>query len=256
MSDSTVFEQPLNERVRSFLRLEHLFSNVDVRIHGQTEWDSRESLDNLIEIAELLSRSDIKGELTKELDRHATTLSNLKENPAVDNERLQTILQGITGLAEQLRSPHCQPGQALRMDDLVNTIKQRSTIPGGSCSFDLPAYHHWLKLPVENRIQDLDRWYRDLRIIRDAVGYSLSIIRNSATPKTVQASKGIYQQSLEPNSPCQLIRILLPYDSNCFPEISGGRHRFTIRFMERSDTLTRPSQVQSDIEFELHCCIL
>lgn len=256
MSDSIVFEQPLNERVRSFLRLEHLFSNIDVRIHGQTEWDSRETLNNLIEIAELLARSDIKGEVIKELDRHATTLTNLQENPAVDNERLQTILQGIKGLAEQLRSPNCQPGQALRVDELVNAIKQRNTIPGGSCSFDLPAYHYWLKQPVETRIQDLDRWYRDLRIIRDAIGYSLSIIRNSASPRAVQASQGIFQQSLEANANCQLIRIVLPADTAYFPEISGGKHRFTIRFMQRSDTRSKPSQAQVDVEFELHCCIL
>ena len=256
MSNTIIFEQPLNERVRSFLRLEHLFNNVDVRIHGQSEWDSRETLTNLIEISDLLSRSDLKGELVKELERHAATLNNLRENPAVDNERLQTILQGINGLAEQLRSPTCQPGQAIRADDLVNTIKQRSTIPGGSCSFDLPAYHHWLNQPFERRVQDLDRWYRDLRIIRDAVGYSLSMIRNSATPKNVQADKGLFQQSLESSASCQLIRVVLPADSPYFPEISGGRHRFTLRFLYREDTQNRPIQAEEDIEFDLHCCIL
>jgi len=256
VNDRIVFEQPLNERVRSFLRLEHLFSNVDARIHGESEWDSREALTNLIEISDLLSRSDLKGELIKELERHATTLNNLRENPAVDSDRLQTILQGINGLAEQLRSPHCQPGQAIRSDDLVNTIKQRSTIPGGTCGFDLPAYHHWLNQPADIRTRDLDRWYRDLRIVRDAVGYSLSMIRNSATPRTVTAHNGLFQQSLDSSSSCQLIRVALPINSPYFPEISGGRHRFTLRFMQRSDTLSRPVQADSDIEFELHCCIL
>lgn len=256
MSDQIVFEQPLNERVRSFLRLEHLFRNVDVRIHGQSEWDSREALNNLIEIAELLARSDLKGELIKELERHASTLNNLKENPAVDGNRLQTILQGINGLAEQLRSPNCQPGQGLRADELIGSIRQRSTIPSGTCSFDLPAYHHWLSQPDATRINDLDRWYRDIRIIRDAVGYALSIIRNSATPRECQANKGFFQQNLDSGNNCQLIRVLLPADSPCFPEISGGKHRFTIRFLQREDTLSRPVQAQGEIEFELHCCIL
>lgn len=256
MNASIVFEQPLNERVRSFLRLEHLFNCVDVRIHGQSEWDSREALTNIIEIADLLSRSDLKGELIKELERHATTLNNLKENPAVDNDRLLTILQGINGLVEQLRSPNCQPAQVIRADDLINSIKQRSTIPGGSCGFDLPAYHHWLNQPVETRIQALDHWYRDLRIIRDAVGYALSIIRNSATPRTIVAENGMFQQGLESGSSCHLIRVLLPADSPYFPEISGGRHRFTLRFMYRQDTQTRPSQAEEDVEFELHACVL
>jgi len=256
VSTGILFEQPLNERVRSFLRLEHLFSNVDVRIHGQSAWDSREALTNIIEIADLLSRSDLKGELIKELERHANTLNNLKENPAVDSDRLQTILQGINGLTEQLRSPNCQPAQMIRADDLVNAIKQRSTIPGGSCGFDLPAYHHWLNQSAETRIRDLDRWYRDLRIIRDAVSYSLSIIRNSATPQNVVAENGMFQQSLESGTSCQLIRVLLPTDSPYYPEISGGKHRFTLRFMYREDTQSRPNQADENIEFELHCCVL
>ncbi len=256
MSTGILFEQPLNERVRSFLRLEHLFSNVDVRIHGQSEWDSREALTHIIEIADLLSRSDLKGELIKELERHASTLNNLKDNPAVDSDRLQTILQGINGLAEQLRSPNCQPAQSIRADDLVNAIKQRSTIPGGSCGFDLPAYHHWLNQPMEIRIRDLDRWYRDLRIIRDAVSYSLSIIRNSATPQQAVAENGMFQQGLESGTSCQLIRVVLPADSPYYPEISGSKHRFTLRFMYREDTHSRPSQAGENIEFELHCCVL
>lgn len=256
MSEHIVFEHPLNERVRSFLRLEHLFRSVDVRIHGQSEWDSRETLINLIEIAELLTRSDLKGELIKELERHGSTLNDLRRNPEVDHDRLQTILQGINGLAEQLRSPNCLPGQNLRSDELIGTIRQRSTLPSGTCSFDLPAYHYWLNLPEADRIQDLDRWYRDIRIIRDAVGYALSIIRNSATPKQAKAGGGIFQQNLDSNSICQLLRILLPVGSPCFPEISGSKHRFTIRFMQREDTLSRPTQAQGDIEFELHCCNL
>ncbi|MDN5863287.1 MAG: cell division protein ZapD [Salinisphaera sp.] len=256
MSEAIIFEHPLNERVRGFLRLEHLFRNVDTRIHGSSEWDSRDTLISLIEIADILTRSDLKGELLKELERDAGTLNSLKENPAVDNDRLLTILQGINGLVEQLRAPGCQPGQNLRTDELISVIRQRSTLPSGTCGFDLPAYHFWLHQPDADRVADLDRWYRDLRIIRDAVGYALSMIRNSATPKQVEADNGIFQQSLDGANNCQLLRILLPTDSACFPEISGGKHRFSIRFMQREDTLSRPAQVQNTVEFELHCCIL
>ena len=65
----TVFEQPLNERARSCLRLEHLFRALNKGLEGETEWDSREALCAMIEIGDLLSRTDIKGELIKELER-------------------------------------------------------------------------------------------------------------------------------------------------------------------------------------------
>ena len=32
-------------------------------------------------------------------------------------------------------------GQTMRQDELVTAIRQRITIPGGTCNFDLPGYH-------------------------------------------------------------------------------------------------------------------
>jgi len=39
-------------------------------------------------------------------------------------------------------------------------------------------------------------------------------------------------------------------------EISGGKHRFTIRFMEQPDSSARPVQTKDNVRFVLHCCIL
>lgn len=256
MNEGIVFEHPLNERIRSFLRLEHLFDKIEHRLHGQREWDSREALANLIDIADLLSRSDLKGEIIKELERHAATLANLQENPAVDSRRLTVTLQNIYRLLERMRAPDCQPGQMLRMDELVTAIKQRSAIPGGSCSFDLPAYHHWLNQPAERRKADLDRWFKDIKVIQEAVNYTLSMLRNSANPVPAQASGGIFQQNLGTTVSYQLLRIIQPAGSPYFPEVSGGRHRFTVRFLKQNDTLSRPVQTRDDVEFELHCCSL
>lgn len=255
-TEYVVYEQPLNERVRSFLRLEHLFNIITYRIQSSSEWDSRSALASLIEVVDLLSRTDLKGEVIKELERNANTLAALSNNPGVDPDRLDMIMSDINRLLEQLRDPRCQPGQALRINELVTSIRQRSTIPGGTCKFDLPAYHHWLAKPMEQRTVDLERWYQDISVIQEGIDFALTILRNSALPKRKVATSGFFQQPLEANSDCQMIRVIVARDDQCFPEISGGRHRFTIRFLEQQDTLSRPSQVQRDIQFELHCCML
>ncbi len=86
---------------------------------------------------------------------------------------------------------------------------------------------------------------------------SAMLYRSSATaPRHSSASNGFFQQNLDSGNNCQLIRVLLPAESPYFPEISGGKHRFTIRFLQREDTLSRPVQAKDDIEFDLHCCIL
>jgi cell division protein ZapD len=81
-------------------------------------------------------------------------------------------------------------------------------------------------------------------------------IRESTDPVRAVASGGFYQQSLELNTPYQLIRIVVPADQGLFPEISAGKHRFTLRFLEQPATGGRAVQTDRDVEFELQCCTL
>ena len=256
MQSSVTFEQPLNERVRTFLRVEFLFDQVEHYITGASEWDNRHTITTMLEVTEFLSRSDLRSELIKELERHAATLNSLNGTPGVDNERLQYILDEINGYLSTLRNSEYQPGQALRQDEFINSVKQRVTIPGGTCNFDLPGYYHWLQQSATERIQHLETWRSDLTTISKSIKLCLQMIRNSTNPSNQIAEKGFFQKPIESNTACQLIRVMLPPDSHYYPEISGGRHRFTIRFMEQPATTARAIQTADDVQFELHCCIL
>ena len=253
---SVIYEQPLNERVRSFLRLEHLFGIAEHHSPQDSQWNSRIAVSCLLEILDLISRSDIKNDLIKELEKHAVTLDALKNNPNVDHQRLNAILNNINEYLDGLRNADFQPGQCLRQDELAVSIKQRISIPGGTCNFDLPAFHHWLHKPMLSRHNDLKIWTRDLSLIEESLAIALFMLRNSTTPIIENAESGFYQQPIEYKLSCQLIRVLLPTQCTCFPEISGGKHRFTIRFMEQPSTSYRPIQTKDTVEFELHCCIL
>jgi cell division protein ZapD len=253
---SVIYEQPLNERVRSFLRLEHLFGIADHHSPQDSQWDSRISISCLLEILDLISRSDIKSDLIKELERHTVTLDILKNNQNVDHQRLNDILNNINIYLSTLRDSDFQPGQCLKQDELATSIKQRISIPGGTCNFDLPAFHHWLHKPAQSRHDDLVIWKQDLSVIQESLTITLLMLRNSTTPVNVNAEAGFYQQPIESKLSCQLIRVLLAEGYSYFPEISGGKHRFTIRFMEQTSTSSRPVQTKNAVEFELHCCIL
>lgn len=256
MSTQITYEQPLNERIRTFLRAEFLFDMCGNYQGGATEWDARLCLDSMLDLTDLLGRSDVKNELGKELERHSVTLSALQHNPGVDQQRLGALLRDINQHLGALRDPAFQPGITVRKDELVSSIRQRNAIAGGACNFDLPAYHHWLNRPLAHRTRQIEFWQQDLSTIRKALKLALHMIRNSTTPTRECATKGFYQKPIESNVSCQLVRVILPAESKCFPEISGGRHRFTVRFMEQGNTLDRPVQSEEDVEFELHCCIL
>jgi len=250
------YEQPLNERIRTLLRLEHLFAQSDMWMSGSSAWHSRAVLDSLFEIQNVLGRSDISKELLKELERQADILSQLGNNPNVDHQMLSNVLDQLDVITDRLHAIDGQPGQKIRDNEFLNAIQQRSTIAGGNCDFDLPAYHQWLLLPAENRAHDISGWLADYLPIRDAIRMILNLIRDGATTTKQVAENGFYQQSLDTSIPYQLIRVSLPSDQLCFSEISAGKHRFTIRFMQTIDKAQRPIQAEQDIEFLLSCCQL
>ena len=119
----------------------------------------------MIEIGDLLSRTDIKGELIKELERVHAKLNSLRSNPAVDKQALEDAIADVSPLVSTLKQSSCQPGASLRNDELITQFKQRVTIPGGTCSFDLPAFHFWLQQDNTIRSDGLRRWSADLEIV-------------------------------------------------------------------------------------------
>lgn len=256
MALKITYEQPLNERVRTFLRVEFLFEQLNHYIDDPNEWNNRNAISALIEVIDFLSRLDIKTELIKELERHTVIISSLENTPGVDIQRLKIILGEISNSLKTLRNANFQPGQVLRQNEFITSIKQRISIPGGTCNFDLPGYNFWLKSQNVDKTRQLKEWHKDISVINQAVKLALELIRNSSNPAIETATRGFYQQSIESDTACQLIRVKLPPESTYYPEISGGKHRFTVRFMEQSSMNQRPSQTGDDVEFELHCCNL
>lgn len=248
------YEQPLNERMRGFLRLEHLFQGVAVTMARDTPLDTRQAIAGLVEIVDQLGRTDLKGELVKETERQIAAISGLRGNPGVNRRTLEQILLRLEPLHALLRAGAALPGARMRQSELITQVRQRLAIPGGLCSFDLPALHHWLNRSHRQRLAQVNDWMEDLRLIEDAVNTCLRLVRESAAPCAVTATAGFHQQSLDPASGCQLVRVLLAEDSELFPEISGGRHRFTIRFLRQPDFTQRPQQTSADVQFALQCC--
>lgn len=256
MNPPVIYEQPLNERIRSLLRLEHLFHTAGYRLRGDTLWDSRAALDALMDIQNVLARNELRGEVLKELERHASKLTALEANPNVDSETLQAILDELDVVTDRLHAIDGQIGQGLKNNEFLNSVRQRSSIAGGSCAFDLPAYHYWLQQADDKRKQDLLSWYSEYDSMSEAVGLILRLIRQS-TPAIAQiAEGGFFQQSLDPNIPFQLLRIILAHESRYFAEISAGKHRFSVRFMDMVSLEERPVQADTNVEFQLACCVL
>lgn len=256
MTEKIIYEQPLNERIRTFLRLEFLFAQASHHLSGSSPWDSRATLNCLLDVLSIFGRTEIKTEVLKELERHSTTLGKLSSNPDIDLKRLEQIQADLGQLASRLHQSSGPIAADLKANEFLSSIQQRSAIPGGTCDFDLPAYHLWLKQPVQQRSRDLTDWLGRFEAIAQAIRLILKLIRESSCFQKLTAENGFYQKTMDPNLPCQMVRVAVTVSTPYFAEISGGRHRFTIRFLKASKDDGHIKQATTDISFELGSCII
>ncbi len=249
-----IYEFPLNERIRTLIRLEQLFSQIEHFAQGTSEWDSRAAVGGLLDIVTIFSRSDVRSELLKELERHHQVLARLARNQSTDQEKLQQFVDRIESLSQQIRGINGKLGTQLLDCGLFKSILQRSSIPGGTCCFDLPGYHYWLQQPASHRREDISFWTEPFLPVQKGVDFILNTIRHSNLPSEESAQAGFFQQNLDRSLPFQMIRIGVDSQLPYYAEISGGKHRFTIRFME-PEFLEKAKQANADIPFQLTRCL-
>ena len=254
-ADVITYEYPLNERIRTLLRLEDLFERSRHFIARTDPLDHHVALLTLFEILEVASRADLKSDLLQELERQKQVLLSFRNNPEISEEALNSVLRDIEQAAAALFSMTGKIGQYLRENDWLMSIKQRTGIPGGACEFDLPSYHYWLHRPAEERIGQLAAWTGPLFPLRDGSAIILRILRESGKPQRVSAPQGTFQQMLGGKT-AQMMRVRLDPALNCVPEISANKYVLNIRFLTQSGEDPKPRTADWDVAFELTFCNL
>jgi len=247
------YEYPLVERIRTMLRLEDLFDRASYFLQRSDPLEHHVALLTLFEILDVAGRADLKSDLLQELDRQRGVLAAYRANPDID----QAVLAGVLGAIEHahagLFAMTGKIGQHLRENDWLMGIKQRTSIPGGACEFDLPSYHHWLHRPATARLNDLESWISPLYPIRDGAAIVLKLLRESGKPVSVVAQGGAFQQMLGGRL-AQMVRIRLASEVDCIPEISANKYMLNVRFVALRDARPRPAE--ADVAFELTFCTL
>jgi cell division protein ZapD len=253
-AEPSIFEQPLNERMRTFLRLDFLYSQALFHNEKASPWSSRAAVGSLLDILAILTRGDARTDVLKELERHLLMLNEFQDRPGIDAVRLRALLSNLTRLRNELTAVGGGWLQPLRDSEFLAAIKHRSAIPGGTCEFDLPDYFFWLNQPAESRTEAFARWLTLLRPLCDAITELLWLTRQNGRPRQELAAGGLFNVSFDRDSPYQLLRICLPTTLPLYPEISGSHYRCSMRFLEWRGIEQRPTQTEADVPFTLICC--
>ena len=249
------YEHPLNERIRTLMRLEDLYGRALFFTGESAPADHHAALLALFEIVDVAARADLKADILQELERQRQLLAPLRHNPAIEAQALDAVLAEIDAVTGDLLAQAGKVGAQLRENEWLMAIKQRTGIPGGVCEFDLPAYHHWLNLDPPARQRDLQAWLAPLLPIHSGLSIILRLLRDNGKVSRHTAYHGVFQLMLTTAKVAQLLRLSLARDVPCVPEISANKYALNIRFLGVAG-MDRGAVFDRDVEFELMFCNL
>ena len=248
------YEFPLNEKVRTLMRLEDLFARMAHFSDRESGMDHHAALITLFEILEVASRADLKSELLQELERQKRALSSLHNNPAISEDALDAILAEIDLASTNLFAMTGKIGQQLRENEWLMGIKQRSVMPGGTCEFDLPSYHYWQQQDANSRRESLRTWLAPFLPIHAGMKIILRLLRENGKVLHLTAQQGAFQQ-MQGGRVAQILRVTLKRELGCIPEVSANKYAINIRFVA-ANYAAKSALFEQDVPFDLTFCSL
>lgn len=252
----TTYEFPLNERIRTLLRLEDLFHKFDFFLAQDHRLDHHSALLTIFEIIEVGSRADLKSDLLQELERQGQQLSQFREHPGVDREVLEQTLRSIDRVSSNLAQCNGRLGHHLRDNEFLMIIRSRCSIPGGVCEFDLPSYHRWQSQQADVRRADIQKWFEPMRPLADAIDLVLKMLRHSGELTRTVAEKGSFTQQTSGKT-FQMLQVDIPAQLAVVPEFSANKYMIWIRFNTPNEQgVGKNNPVEENFEFRMRLCNL
>ena len=248
---TTIYEFPLKEKVRNYLRIEHLLAQLKTGASVQNPALQIYFFEQLFTLMDLLDRLDLRTDLVKDLDVHERNLVHWSQHPNIDTNALEQSLKLIIQLKGKLKEER-KFGTALKDDKFLASIRQRFSIPGGTCSFDLPNLHYWLNRPQDDIHQSIKNWLLSLKLLEETVSVLLSFLRERGQFKPFEASNGFYQGVADDK--CGLMRIRCDSNQGYYPTFSGNKYRYAIRFMLFESAAGQSPSVENTVSFAMASC--
>ncbi len=228
-----LFEFPLVESVRTWLRLEHVWQRWQHFLAKDDPHDHHVALMTLFECVDIAGRSDLKRDLVAFLQRARARWQEAAAREAeAQRPRRLTVPAKALEIERLLQALADQSGRLdhlLRLHPQLNLIRTRAHVAGGLCAFDLPSYHYWLQQDAERRRADLLRWSESARVMLEAVSEALAQLRRHAKPFSGKAVNGVFQQPLDGQLPW-LVQLCIPPDLGVVPKVSANKYQCNVHF--------------------------
>jgi len=244
-----LYEFPLCEKVRNYLRLEQLFAQLKEAKNASSENHYLHFFEVFFNVVDMVDRLDLRTDFLRDIDAQERKLLHWSRHPDINSSALETALHDLHTIGSNIKQ-NKKLGASLREERFLGTIRQRFSTPGGVTSFDLPSLFCWLKQDNASKQLAMDKWLSHLNIVEDSLEMLLLFLRQKSSFHTITSKSGYHQGTAEDK--VEMVRIQC--DSGIFPVVSGSRNRFAIKFMKLNTEIGTSEAVTNTIEFKLACC--
>ncbi len=247
-SHAAIYEEPVDERIRKFLKLENYFLKIKYHKELDTSHDSFAALYNLIMVYKILSRVEVKSELIREIDFQKQKYNEYIKIDSSDKIKLNSIMEK----------------QNVILNDLYNLKSNYLTELNNDEFFQFCTKHYeslntemdyWLTRDYAIRLNQINLWLEIIKPIESSVYFCLDILRKSSLTNEICADNGFHLIKLNPEKKIRLLRVTMQSDNYYFPHISLGPQRATISFTLLNEN-NRYVRIKENIIFVLDLCYI
>ena len=245
---ASIYEQPVDERIRKFLRFENIYMKINNHKDIDSKYDAYSVLLNISELFINLTRSEIKRDLISEIETHKVRYQEYIKFDRADKIKLNSIMEKQNAILRTLHDLEANYLNVLKRDELLQTIIKHINT---SCA-DL---EYWLSRDHDFRKNQINLWLELIKPIENSIFFCLDLLRKSTETLEITAKDGMYLFKMDTEKKIRLLRVTMKTDNYFFPRISVGPQRATIAFMTIDDN-NKIIRLNQDINFVLDICYI
>ena len=245
---ASIYEQPVDERIRKFLRFENIYMKINNHKDIDSKYDAYSVLLNISELFINLTRSEIKRDLISEIETHKVRYQEYIKFDGADKIKLNSIMEKQNAILKTLHDLEANYLNVLKRDELLQTIIKHINT---SCA-DL---EYWLSRDHDFRKNQINLWLELIKPIENSIFFCLDLLRKSTETFEITAKDGMYLFKMDTEKKIRLLRVTMKTDNYFFPKISVGPQRATIAFMTIDDN-NKIIRLNQDINFVLDICYI
>ena len=251
-----LYEFPLRDSTRLLLRLEVLDLQLEFASWGQNPELNRTTAHAVLAALDLIFREDLRAHLLQQAYQLQRNYEFLRTREDILQEGLQKVLDELAQFREELGKLNANAIRTLRYDPLITELRQRDSLTDAAMAPDLPLYQWWLQAGADRHKADFQRWIEVFNPLLDANRKFLGMLRQRGEYRDCETGSGSFRASIARDQELWLVRVAVPADTPCFPQVSGAADSGNIhlRFVQTPNGGKAGELYRSEFSFKLAVC--